>query len=89
MLTYKVMRTNLPVSTITTPKFIEGKDLRDMLGGNYCNVTHIERFNKMVKPCEQIIVRESDPENEDEAPNDLFPGVRGTVVVLKGTCDVN
>ena len=87
MAKYKIYRPNLPISVIEAD-FISGPDLADMLGGYYSNVTHIERFRKMVPPCTQILVQECRP--DEEIPmNDIFDDVQGTVILIEGMCSVN
>ncbi len=82
-LKYKVFRPTGKASTITTDTFIEGEALRDIMRGNYQNVTHISKFHPKTPPQTHIIVRESDPENEFEEYNELFV-TNGTVVLVEG-----
>jgi hypothetical protein len=87
---YEIYRPNLPMTKITTEgDLMSGEALADILGGAYLNVTHIAAYHALIKDredCTHILIQDI-PKLADEEPNGVFPGVNGTVVLVKGICN--
>ena len=88
MLKYQLYHPTRQLEAITSEKFIPGTEIVDIMEGNYANVTHIEKYRNMIKPHQQILVKEYNPDDNDEVDNELFPDLKGMVIIIEGLCDV-
>lgn len=87
---YEIYRPGLPLSKVSTEgELMSGEALSDILGGPYINVTHIGVYQNMIaskRECIQILIQDV-PDRLELEENDIFPGVHGSVVLVKGICN--
>lgn len=89
MIKYEIYRPGIASTVVESKEDMTGVEIAQTIGGAYVNVSHIKKFKKLTKGCSQILIRDSHfSHGEDLEENDLFPGAKGTVILVKGFCDV-